>query len=1101
MKQLLLLCLALGLASVSFGQQLIRGQVTDDAGEPVIGATVVIDGTSTGTVTDIDGNFEINVPEGDVSFQVSYLGYEPQVIPLGDQDFIAVRLSEGVALSEVVVTGYSQGTKREATGAIATIDAAKLQAIPSANIEQQLQGRASGVTVITNGQPGTQSKVRIRGFGSFNSNQPLYVVDGVPTTDVSFLPPDDIETTTILKDAASASIYGARAASGVIVYTTKRGTRNPGVQVSYDMLLGTTYPGEGQPILNPQQQADFTLRAFQNASRSLGQNPDTILYSHPQYGQNTQNFTVPDFLLVGDRRGVSAADVDLNAERELYNDDFGAGPIYLVVRANQAGTDWYDEATDNAFLQRHNLGFSGGGEQGRFYFGLSAQDQEGILLEQRFRRYAFRANSEFDVAPGVRFGENLQVTYSSTLGLIGGGGGQNVANSESDVLTAFRLAPAIPVFTEFDDPDAENRGYAGTVVGGFNNPRNVVAQRRARRDDINRNFGLFGNIYAEVDIVPGLYVRSLLGGGYSTYTGRAFGRRTYEDSENTASVTYNEFSGNQYNWVNTNTINFDFDLGDRHNIKGLAGYELVNLPTGANNSASGINPFSRDPNFVNISQVANPNPRSDFFNGARYASILSQVNYNYADKYYVTGVLRRDKYSALLADNQSGVFPAISAAWRVTGEDFARPTDVLSDLKIRGGYGIMGNAAAVPQGNTTNLYGGSLGASAYPISGSATSATQGFIQTRIGNPDARWELSETTNVGVEATLFGSKFDVIVDLWQKRNTDVLIRAQLPDALGAAERPFVNVGTINNRGIDVQLTYRDRRGDFNWEVDLTGSFLNNEIEVLADNIDFFDAGGTRIGQPVRNLAGQPMSTFFGYQVTGLWQTQAEIDAANAGAPLNADGTPGTYQDGIGLGRFRYEDVNSFGDDGELTGVPDGRIDPADRQVIGSPIPDFTGGLNLRVGYKGFDLETFLYTSLGNEIFNFSKWFTDFYPSFPGAAVSERVTESWTPGSGINDQPIFENVSNFSTNNTINSFYVEDGSYLRMRHITLGYTLPDQAFDGVFSRARVYVSANNIFTITGYKGLDPQVGGEADTNFGIDIGNYPVTRAFNFGIGLGF
>lgn len=1056
-------------------------------------------GTTTGTATDFDGNWELSVPEGSESLTVSYIGYDRYIVMLDGSSTVNVKLTEGVALSEVVVTGYSSGSKRDATGAIATISAEELTAIPSANVEQQLQGRAAGVTVITNGQPGTASKVRIRGFGSFNANTPLYVVDGVPTQDISFLPPDDIATTTILKDAASASIYGARAASGVIVYTTKKGKRNSGMQVSYDMMLGSTNPGSGQPILSPQEQADWTLRAFQNASRSLGENPDTTFYSHPQYGQNTQQFTVPDFLLVGDRRGVAAADVDLAAEANNYNDDFGAGPIYLVVRANKEGTDWYDEATDNAFLQRHNLGFSGGSDKGRYYFGLSAQEQDGILLQQKFQRYAARANSEFDVTSRVRIGQNLQVTYNSTLGLIGGGGGQNVSSDESDVLTAFRLAPAIPVYTEFDDPNNVNRGYAGTVVGGFNNPRNVVAQRNARRDDVNRNLSVFGNVYAEVDIIDGLFFRSLVGGGYGSYGGRFFGRRTYEDSENSASVTYGEYSGYNFQWVNTNTLNFDFDVADQHNIKGLVGYELVQTPRGYNTSAGGINPFSRDPAFVNISQVQNPVPNSNFFNGARYASILSQVQYNYDDKYYVTGVVRRDKYSALAPERQSGIFPAVSAAWRITGEEFLQPNNVLSDLKIRGGYGIMGNADAVPQGNTTNLYGGNLGASSYDLSGSGTSATQGFFQTNIGNPNAVWEISKTSNVGVEATFFGSKLDVIVDLWQKNNEDVLLRAQVSDAQGGADAapPFVNVGQIDNRGIDLEVTWRDSRGDFDWEATITGSFLDNNIVKLADDIDFFDAGGSRIGAPVRNLAGNPMSTFFGYKVEGLWNTQAEIDAANSGA-----GTGNVYQDGAGLGRFRYEDIDSFDENGELTGVADGRIDAADRQVLGNPIPDFTGGLNLRFMYKGFDLETFLYTSLGNEIFNFSKWFTDFYPSFPGAAVSTRVAEnSWTPERTDTDHPIFENVSNFSTNNTINSFYVEDGSYLRMRHITIGYTLPSTAFDGVFTRARVFASANNIFTITGYKGLDPQVGGAADSNFGIDIGNYPVTRAFNFGIGLGF
>ncbi len=1086
MRLALLFLFTLCISVVGFAQQTMSGIITDDAGLPVIGATVQVPGTTIGTVTDLDGRYELTVPDGSTELEVSYIGYEARRIPLTGATTYDLALTAGVALEEIVVTGYSVGTKRDATGAVSTIEAEKLQAIPSSNIEQQLQGRAAGVTVITNGQPGTQSKVRIRGFGSFNANQPLYVVDGVPTQDVSFLVPDDIASTTILKDAASASIYGSRASSGVIVYTTKKGKRGEGVRISYDGLLGLTTPGSGQPILSPQQQADYTLIALRNGRIGLGQNPDT-LYSHPQYGQDVRQFTLPDFLVDGNRRGVSAESVNIDSSRARYSEN--SSRPNLLIRTNRAGTDWYDEITDVGILNRHTLGFSGGNDAGRFYFGLSAQDEKGTLINQEFKRYGFRANSEFNLGNRVRIGENIQMTYRSTLGLIGGNGGQDVAGGENDVLLAFRIAPAIPVYNEFG-------GFAGTRATGFGNPSNPVANRLQQVNNTNRGLNAFGNVYAEVDIVKGLFVRTLLGGSYGNFAGRFFGRRTYENAENNQNDSYGEFNGDSYNWVWTNTLNFNYDFGGNHNISGLVGYEALSLNNGYSTNSRGINPFSTDPNFVNLNQVQNPVVNSGFSTPNAYASILSQVNYNYASKYYLTGVVRQDQSAGFAADVRRGIFPAVSAAWRVTGENFAQPNDFLSDLKIRAGYGVMGNADAVGPQNRFNLFGGNVGTTYYPIDGSQAVAAPGSSQSQIGNPDAKWEQATSVNLGFDATFFKSKLDIFVDFWQRTNDDVLVRAQLSDNYGEAARPFINVGSIDNRGIDLQVTYRDNiTTDLSFEATVTGSFLKNNIERLAENIEFFEAGGTRVGNVARNLVGSPISSFFGYQTNGLWQTQAEINAANSGA------TGGVFQEGASPGRLRFVDNNGVDENGNLTGIPDGIIDEADRTVIGSPVPDFTGGLNLRLAYKGFDIETFLYTSLGNDIFNFSKYYTDFYAVFPGAAISTRVLDSWTPENMSNTQPIYENYAGFSSTDEVHSFYVEDGSYLRMRLLSLGYNLPRTAFGGTFSRARLSVSANNLFTITKYTGLDPQVGGAADTNFGIDLGNFPVQRSFNFGLGLTF
>ncbi len=1083
MKQLLtILAMMLLVPLAAWSQRTVTGTVTDDNGQPLVGATVLVQGTSTGTVSDIDGTFSIDVPDDNSVLVVSYTGYETQTIPVGGQSTIDVTMTEGVALSEVVVTGYSTESKRQTTGAVSTVAAADLAVIPSGNVEQQLQGRAPGVTVITSGQPGTSSIIRVRGFGAFGGNEPLYVVDGVPVGNVEFLAPDDIETTTILKDAASASIYGARAANGVIVFTTKKGKQGPKpLTVFYDGLTGFTTPGEAAAILNPQEQAEWTWNAIRNTAMQLGTTPN---FTHPQYGTGTTP-VIPDWILVGNSAGI-VGNLDLEAERARYNINPNAGPIYQVVRANKEGTDWYDEITRRAPIQRHTLGFSGAGEASRYYFSLGMQDQAGILLHQDFKRYSFRANTQFDIGSRFRIGENLQFTYRSVTGLIGDAGGRGASDDENTINDAFRIPAIIPVYDEFG-------GYAGTRAPGFSNPRNPVADRERSRD--NQNFGtnLFGNVYAELDLLRDLTVRTSLGGQYFNFFGNGYAPRTYERSENTASYRYDEFNGYGLSWVFTNTANFRKTFGV-HGFDLLAGIEALNTGAGRNVSAFGLNPFSEDIDYVNLNTVS-PNGRTvggNNFNGVNFYSVFGRLNYNFNEKYYITGVLRRDGSSRFGANSRFGTFPAVSAAWRISAEPFMQNVRWISDLKLRGGWGEMGNSNNVDPNNQFSLYASSVGNASYDIGGSNTSAAEGFYRSRIGNPDARWETSTTTNIGMDATFFGGRLDVIFDWWKKETDELLYQLPLPNVTGPfAAAPAVNIASMLNRGIDAQLIWRGKLStDFSYEVDLTGAFLHNEITALAPGLDFFDGPNAgRLSTPAtRNAVGNSISSFFGYQVVGLFQNQAEVDAA-------------PDQEGAAPGRFRYADLNGFDENGELTGTPDGIVNAADRTFIGNPVPDFIGGLNLKLKYKGFDIEAFTYLGLGNEIFNLSRWFTDFYPSFSGAAIGRRVLNSWSPNNTNTDIPIYETTSNFSTNTVANSYYVEDGSYLRMANLTLGYNLPASAFGGAFSRARIFVGANNLFTITDYSGLDPSVGGAVDTNFGIDVGNYPITRCYNLGLGLTF
>lgn len=1089
-KLRLTLCFLLTIASVMAQERVITGTITDETGATMPGVNVLLKGTSSGTATDASGNFRLNIPNDQATLVISFVGYATSEIQVGSRSVVNVQLAADVqTLTELVVTGYSVDKRRELTGSVSTVKAKEMTIAPSGNVEQMLQGRVAGVTVITNGQPGTTSQIRVRGFGAFGGNGPLYIVDGVPTGDISFLNPDDIETTTVLKDAAAASIYGARAASGVIVYTTKKGQRgNKKLNITYDLMTGVTTPGKGQEMLNPTEFAEWTWNAIKNTADRSGTPHATAIanFNHPQFGTGATP-VLPTWLRVGSQNGaaIGNTNVDLNAQKLLYNVDPRNGAIYNVFMANKEGTDWYDEITRTAPVIRQTIGFNGGGEKYRFYIGLSGQDQKGILLNQSFKRYAMRANSEFDVLKNLRIGQNIQFTYRQTLGLIGDGGGIGSADDENDILSAFRMPSIIPVYNVFG-------GYAGTAAGGFNNPRNPVAAREGQKDDRNFNGLGFGNVYAEFDPIPGLTLRTSIGGNYVNYAYRSYGRWQYENSENNSAFTFNQGSGYSFGWTFTNTANYKKQF-DVHNLDVLVGQEALNTGAGWDVSATGLNPFSWDPNFVNLTQT-NPSGRqvnSAQYLGVNFYSLFGRVNYSLKEKYILSAVIRRDGSSRFGGNNRYGVFPAVSLAWRISDEAFMSAIPAISDLKIRGGFGTMGNSNNVDPNNQFSLYGGSVANSSYDISGSNSSATTGFYRTRIGNADAKWETSVTKNIGFDGNLFDGKLDIILDFWEKDTKDLLLAVPITATAGPnAAAPSVNVARMLNRGVDLAITTKgDITSDLKFEVTLNGSVLKNEITELAPGLTYLTTvnPGFRGINPIRNQLGQSISAFFGYDVVGLWQTQEEVNAANA-----LDGNSTTeFQTGAAPGRFRYRDING-----------DNVINNDDRTFLGSPVPKFTGGLNFILRYKNFDLEAYTYTSLGNKIFNVSKWFTDFYPSFQGAAISARVKDSWTPSNTGAEIPMFESASNFSTNTQSSSFYVEKGNYLRMQNLTIGYNVPANTLTRLgLSKLRVFASTNNLFTITNYSGLDPAVGGAADTNFGIDVGNYPVTRSFTGGVNIGF
>jgi TonB-dependent starch-binding outer membrane protein SusC len=1050
----------------------VSGRVTDagdNSGVP--GASVVIKGTTKGVATDGDGNYSIDVRGGSDVLVISFVGYKSKEVTVGNQSAINVSLeTDAAALDEVIVTGYSITNKKESTVAASIVKAKDLAQIPSGNVEQQLQGRVAGLTVITTGAPGTSSIIRVRGFGAFEGNQPLYVVDGVPTQNIDFLSPDDIESTTVLKDAAAASIYGSRAAAGVIVMTTKKGTKGKkGLQVSYDGLYGATDPNvNGVPkMLTPQEQAEWTHVAYRNNATANGTAP---AYTHPQYG-NSATASLPDYLHANGQNGVRGT-----IDRAAIDAAKAASPLTtFLIRPNLAGTNWYDEITRTGQLSRHSLGFSGGTDKSRFYVSLAAQNQQGILKYNDFARYSSRVNSEYDLGKKVRIGQNFQVTYRSVNGAIGNAGGIGVADDESVILSAYRMPSVIPVYDEYGQ-------FASTRAAGFNNPRNPLREREYNaKGDRSFFLGGMGNVYIEIDPIKNLTLRSSIGSNFGNGYSVNYDNRYLGDSEPQASDSFSENASYFMNWVLTNTLNYKLKLGAKNNVNIFVGQEALNTGKGRNIGGSGINPFSMDPNFVTLNAVQSPAVNSSLFRGANYYSLFSKVDYNFNEKYYFTGVVRRDASSVFGANSRVGIFPAVSGAWRIASEDFMKDLPFISDLKLRAGWGLMGNSNNVDPANQFSLFGAGRGSSFYPIGGQSSGADEGYFRTRIGNADTKWETSETINLGFDATLGNGKWEVAFDLWRKTTRDLLFPAPIPAVAGpGASAPRVNIGSMRNQGIDFQIINRGKiTNELKYDLTLNNSFLQNEIISLVGTQQFINGPGYRGISPIRNSVGQSLSSFFGYDVLGYFSSAEDVKNSPA-------------QSGAGVGRFKYRDVNG-----------DGVITPDDRTFLGSPVSPYSGGLNLGLTYKNWDFAVYTAFNVGNEIFNMSKWFTDFHGTFEGSGKGERAKESWTAALGDNAKaPIWESASNISTSGAENSWYVEDGSYLRMQNISVGYTFPTSMIKKMgINRARISGSVNNIFTITGYSGLDPAVGGDADSRFGVDVGNYPVTRSFNFGLNLGF
>src|SRR5688572_898148 len=876
---------------------------------PVVGATIEVRGTNVATITGPNGNFVINVPAGRNQLVISFVGLETQTIDIADKTQLDINMVQlTTTLNEVVVTGYSSQAKKDITGSVSVVNTGDLKSVPAANAEQQLQGRASGVTVITSNRPGDGASVRIRGFSSFTGNEPLVIIDGVPAG-LGTINPNDIESMQVLKDAAAASIYGARASNGVIIVTTKKG-RQGSAKVSYNMYYGRSVPGDGfTNMLNPTEMMNLAMLAKTNIGATL---------QHDQYSPTGGPWRLPDYILAGTASGIMEGNPLADPSKYNLNIDNVPGS-YLIVRANKAGTDWYDAITDNAPMANHNISISGGAERNRYMFSFDYLNQKGIVLNNFYKRYTGRVNTEFSVKKNIRIGENLQVSYAAS-------NGAGLNDEGTEIANTYRSQSIVPIYNI-------NGDFAGSRGANLGNSSNPLATRERALDNRNHAYTFFGNAYAEVDFLKHLTARTSFGGAMYNNNYYNYTFQTYENSENNSGSAYTEGANYFRSWTWTNQLTYKNTFMQKHDVTALVGSEAVE-EWGRFLQGTRLGLFVDAVDFRSLTSGT----RTD---GSPYTpsalfSLFGKVDYVFNNKFLVSGIIRRDGSSRFGPEKRYGVFPGGSIGWRVSEEDFMNSVCWISDLKLRGSYGRMANQR-INADNAISQFRGGIGSSNYDINGTQNGTVTGFQLSFVGNPEGQWETNRTIDIGFDATLFGGKTELIFDWYNKKTEDLLFQltqVATAGAAGAVNPAFYNVAQMRNTGIDVLLTQKGNLGRSGLKFDATVAFTTykNEIEKLAEGIEFFDfdAGeGGRIGGVfVRNAVGHPMSSYFGYKVIGLFRDAADVAASptqNAAAP----------------GRFKYLDADG-----------DGAVTDADRVFFGSPNPDFTYGLNFNLSFMNFD-----------------------------------------------------------------------------------------------------------------------------------------------------
>ncbi len=1042
-KKLIPIILFSLIANTVLAQKIIKGVVKDNnSNEPLIGASIKALGKNIGTLTDINGNFELRVPDSTTTLATSYTGYQEQKVSISSRSYVIVLLNAGKLLGEVVVVGYTTEKKKDLTGAVAVVKLDEVKDLPTGNVMKNIQGRVAGVSVLTDGSPGSAATIRIRGSGTLNNNDPLYVIDGVPTKNgMHELNPADIASIQVLKDAASASIYGSRAGNGVIVITTKN-AKSEGVKITFDSNLSMQQYGNRLQPLNAQQRGEV----FWQANVNSGFKPTSPLYN---------------FQWNGDLKNPILGSVSTNE--------------YLDASKTMipADTRWFDEISQQSFIQSYNLGVSKGGELGKSFFSVGYYNHDGIIRETNFRRINVRLNSDYLLLKKkLKIGHNFQISYQE----------ESQIPVDQILFTSLVQHPLVPVRTI-------NGGWGGPISGMTDrqNPVRLIEDNKQNQYSYIRPFG---NVYLEIYPFKNLTLRSNFGVDYSIFYSRGLQKRY---TSGFLTEPNNRLSSNANvggNWIWSNTANYHLESGN-HELNFLFGTEAIKYKQeffGATRQDFLI----EDLNFTYLSSGSSD--QTNYGGGLKWSlmSYFSKVNYNFKNKYLLSVTLRRDGSSRFGPNNRFGNFPAASLGWRISEEPFLNNlTNKGIDLKLRTSWGINGNQEVNPLAQY-NIYLANYGkedalfdnprppvfvpklGTAYDITGTDIgNLPSGYINVQQGNPNLKWETTTQLNYGLD--LYMNKFSLSIDYFKKITSDILYLRSLVSAVGEASSQFVNGGSVSNEGIEIVSSYDGKVGAVSYAINGNLATIKNRIIDIPK--DFFirlplasnvsnDAQIELIGG---KTIGQSLNSFYGYVADGLFQNQTEVDVH-------------ATQSGKGIGRIRYKDLNN-----------DGVIDNKDQTFIGKADPSLAFGLNLKLEYKSFSLETFFQGVTGIQYYNSYKTYTDFASLWPGTNWGIRTLNAW---SEKNPNSTIPRLTSIDLNNEgrVSSYFIENASYLKLRNLQLAYQMPKAIVEKLnFKSVRVYVQGQNLFTIKSkqFTGPDPE-----NPNFA-----FPIPIVYAIGTNLTF
>ena len=1033
LKKLFLSFVLLSVSMLMYAQTEIKGTVVDTKGETIIGATVMEKGTSNGTITDFDGNFTIKVKEGAI-LVFTYIGYQTAELP-AQQDMKVTMKDDAEVLQEVVVTGYTTQRKADLTGAISTVSVDEMAKQNENNPMKALQGRVPGMNITADGNPSGAATVRIRGVGTLNDNDPLYIIDGVPTkAGMHELNGNDIESIQVLKDAASASIYGSRAANGVIIITTKKG-KDGKVKVNFDGSIAASFYTNKIETMNASEWG----RAYWQASVNDGLNP-----SNNNLGYN--------YDWSYDAKGNPVLN---GMTMNMYLDENAS------VRAGD--TDWFKEITRTGIVQQYNLSVSNGSEKGSSFFSIGYYDNQGTIKDTYFNRLSARANADYKLIKDiVVIGENF--TVNRTRGVDAPGG----------VLEhALEFNPNFPIY-------AENGKYA-QALGAYSERENPLSMIDNTKDNKYTQWRMFGDVHLSITPFKNFMIRTTLGMDYTQKEQRFF---TYPIANGKVMRTDSAVEGKQEHnmrWMWNAIATYNLEIG-KHRGDAMIGTE-INRQDYKMYSSKRYELAILNTDYMWPSAGAGRQLAEGFGDGFSLVSFFGKINYTYDDKYLASFTIRRDGSSRFGSSNQYGTFPSVSAGWRISQEKFMESTKGwLDNLKLRYSWGQTGNQEISNTARytlykaviSTGLWGSGQAGTSYDILGSngGYDLPNGYVRNQRGNDDIKWETTTQHNIGLDFGILGNEIYGSFDWYNKKTKDILLLMDGIAAMGEGAVQWINAGEVKNNGWEFTVGYRHALPNgFSWDINGNISKYSNEITKLPETVA---AKGTYGGNGVKSVVGHAMFSQVGYIYDGIFKSQDEIDNH-------------AIQEGAGLGRIRYKDLNG-----------DGRITEEDQDWIYDPTPAFTWGLNISLQYKNWDLTMFWQGVQGVDVdCRGYKSQTDFWANsainVPYLNKGVRVLDAWSPSNPDSNIPALT-TSDTNNEGRVSSYYIENGSYAKLRTIQLGYNLPKQVVSKLYlDRIRLYASAQNLITIKSSKftGVDPE-------NPGF---NYPIPLNLTFGVNVSF